>query len=166
MEYFYLAAGLILLLAKSFAPEVLKFDKEYYLNICKCLCIGFAASIVVNVAIGRFPPLPHNLGFGLFAVGWEDCVFSLLPIYLSHKFLPKWAAWTTTVIASLLFGLGHIYQSYLWGFITCFYPYFFSYRVGKEKGYLTVIGCHVTYDVFVSGIVLLLHNIGARYATV
>lgn len=162
MEYFWLLGALILLLAKSVAPEVLKFDKKWYFEFLQLMLYGFVASIVVNVVIGRFPPLPHNLGFGILMVWWEDLAFSLLPIYLAHKYLRnKYLIMTITVITSLLFGLGHVYQGYFWAAITTLYPYFFSYRVGKAKGYLTVMLAHVTYDVVVSTIAIILYIIGA-----
>jgi hypothetical protein len=161
MELFY-ALGLFIFVLVYYAdPKAIRFDKEQYLRYVQIIAIGSAAAIGINYLLGRVPPL-SSLSFGsLLLVGWEDLVFSLVPIYYSRKFLSPKIATIITVVASLCFGLGHIYINIPWAIITCFYPFFFSYKIGKDYGYGTVIATHVTYDVSVFGVATVLGYLGS-----
>lgn len=161
MELFWLIGAVIFITVYLFDRKVLKLDKSIVWHFTQVILIGSAAAIVLNGLIGRFPPLPDHLGFGsLLMVGWEDLVFSLLPIYYGRKYLHPRIATILTIIASLAFGLGHIYQGYFWALITCFYPYFISYKCGRKYGYGTIMALHVIYDVSVVAIVYILNFIG------
>ena len=162
MELFWLLGAIIFLFAYKAEPGLFRFDYKFYFRFVKTLLIGSAIAIVVNSILGRFPPLPQ-LGFGsLFLVGWEDLFFSVALIYFPHKYFVPKIAIPLAISASLLFGLGHTYQGSLWAIITCFYPYFFSYKIGKSRGYSTVMAMHVTYDIIIRSIVFALYFLGGK----
>lgn len=162
MEVVWLISAIVAVLVYRKDKNIFRFDKSYYFHFLYIITIASATSLVLRYLLGAFPPVPE-LRFGyLLMVGWEDILFSLLPIYLARKYLSENAAMFTTLLASALFALGHKYQSDLWAFITLFYPFFFSYLIGRKHGYGTVIICHVTYDLIVHGTTWLLFILGAK----
>lgn len=85
--------------------------------------------------------------FGL--VFWED-LFYVIPIYYTrylkdHKYL-KYCWYLLIIGLSAHFGIGHLYQGLFAVLITALYPYFISYKYGKDVGFGTVMVCHVLYD--------------------
>lgn len=163
MEVFWLIGGLIFLAVYILDRKVLRFDSEVYLHYTKWILVGFATALVIRPLLGVFPPAPTGSFGGLLMVWWEDLLFSLLPIYYARKYFHPKVALITTILASILFALGHAYQSWSWAFITAFYPYYFSYNSGKKYGYGTVMALHITYDVVVRILQLLLFYIGVTF---
>lgn len=149
MQTLWLISGFLLLTVYIFDRDVLRFDTEAVVRFLKLALIGSSLSVVLNVLLGRIPALPPVATSSLFFVGWEDVLFSLLPIYYANKYLHKNIAVPLIVISSILFGLGHVYQGYFAAALISFYPYFISYKLGKKYGYGTVIFCHVAYDLLV-----------------
>lgn len=159
MELFWLIGAVIFLFVYLLDRKVLAFDKDVYLRYAKYIALCSAAAIVINTILGRFPPLP-TLSFGtLLMVGWEDLLFSLLLIYYPMRFFHPVFSVPLAIVASLAFGLGHIYQGLLWAVVTCFYPFYISYRGGKKYGYGTVICLHVSYDVSVYLVLVVLNYV-------
>lgn len=160
MELFWLAGLIIFVAVYCLDRKVLKFDSEYYIYVTKLLVLLSVLSFVVRFTLGVFPPTPnHNYGH-LLLVGWEDLVFSLLPIYYGRKYLHPKISTIVTVIASILFGLGHAYQGWFPVILLSFAPYFYSYKIGKKYGYGTSMALHVTYDVLIHTSTLLLAQLG------
>jgi hypothetical protein len=156
MELYWSLGIVIFIFTYLLDPKVLRFDKDTHFRFARLILVSSAAAIVLNSLIGRFPPLP-SLSFGtLLLVGWEDLVFSLLPIYYGRKVLHPHISAIVTIFVSIMFGLGHLYQGELWALLTCFYPFYFSYKLGKKHGYGTVMAIHVTYDVAVYTMVYVL----------
>ena len=161
MELFWLISGFVLLFVYLFDRKVLRFSSEQYFCFFKIMLIGSALSIVLHLSFGSYPPLPL-VSFGtLLLVGWEDVLFSLLPIYYGRKILHPRISTILTFIAAISFGLGHIYQGGFWTLITCFYPFYVSYHIGKRHGYGTTIALHVTYDIIVVSTVYIINTIGS-----
>lgn len=156
MELFYFIGAVIFLLVYKYDREVLRFNFTEYKHYTTIILIGSLFAIASRYILGVFPPAPH-LDYGrLFLVPWEDLVFSVALIYYPRKYLNPKISTIIGIITSVLFGLGHVYQGYLWAFVTCFYPFYFSYRYGKKEGYGTVIALHVTYDVCVHTVFVIL----------
>jgi hypothetical protein len=85
--------------------------------------------------------------FGL--VFWEDLFYAIPIYYTRHLKDHKYAkyVWYSLIIAlSAHFGMGHLYQGVFAVFLTAIYPYFISYRYGKDVGFGTVMAGHVLYD--------------------
>lgn len=144
MELFYFIGAVIFLLAYKYDREVLRFDFTEYKHYTTYIVLASIVALVSRFLLGVFPPTPHMSYGRLFLVGWEDLVFSLIPIYYAQKYLNPKISTIIAIVASLLFALGHTYQGYLWAFVTAFYPFYFSYKYGKKNGYGTVMALHVT----------------------
>lgn len=84
--------------------------------------------------------------FSLFMVWWEDVIFVMPALLMTRAKNSKWAIYAVIIMSSIIFAMGHLYQSEIWAFITLFYvPLMLHYS--KKHGLSTVAACHITYDV-------------------
>lgn len=106
-------------------------------------------SFLMNMGISGFPTIPGEIGSNIWTLGlvfWEDFFFGV-PIYFAFKYLKnKKIAIALTVVLSILFGLGHLYQGWYVVGITALLPYFVCYKYGKKYGFGTTMVCHMLYD--------------------
>lgn len=151
METIWLFAGIVLVTVYFLDRERLQFDLKAFTNFLKIVLIGSSLSIALNTVLGRIPPLLPVEASSLLFVWWEDVLFSLLFIYYAEKLLPRWAFYIVAVISSVVFGLGHLYQGWLAAILVSFYPYFISYKYGKKHGFMTIMVCHVVFDLVIYG---------------
>jgi hypothetical protein len=162
MELFWLTGLFIFISVFALDRKVIAFNLQFYLRGLKIITIAVTAGILIRLLLGVIPPAPEATFGHLFAVGWEDMVFSVVPIYYARKFLHHKLALVSTILASLLFAAGHIYISYDWAAITTLYPFFISYKIGRKYGYGTSIALHVTYDLAVTSAPIILTQL-AKY---
>lgn len=162
MQIYWAIGFVILALTFVYDRKVLQFDPTAFLRFLRVLALGLSLSVVLNLLVGRFPPLPP-VGFGsLFMVWWEDMLFGVLLIYYAEMFLPRWLFVPVVVLSSLWFGAGHLYQGWFVALLLSLYPYFISYKFGKKYGFGTVMVAHVVYDLaIVSSLIATryLHNL-------
>jgi membrane protease YdiL (CAAX protease family) len=119
----------------------IKWDKFAQFFAFMCFIIMVKTAVAGNqVGLADVETWQYTIVF------WEDAVF-MTPIYYCFE---KWGRnkWTiaVAVICSLAFGMGHIYHGLVGALVTCFYPYFISYRYAKKTSIGTVMACHVLYD--------------------
>lgn len=157
MELFYFIGAVIFLLAYKYDREVLRFDFTEYKHYTTYIVLASIVALVSRFLLGVFPPTPHMSYGRLLMVPWEDLVFSVALIYYPRKFLHPKIALISTIISSILFGCGHLYQNIPWAILTCFYPFYFSYKLGIKKGYGTVFALHVTYDIAIHTVFIILY---------
>lgn len=162
LHVLWILGSIVLAIVFVLDRKVLRVDFAGVKRFVKTIVIGSSISLIVNLLVGRFPPLlPVNASSLLF-VFWEDAIFSILLIYYAEKFLPRWAFYTLAVISSAVFGLGHLYQGWLVVILLSFYPYFVSYKWGKRVGYGTIMICHIIYDLIIYGNTNLIHYFGTH----
>lgn len=149
MGPYYFLAIIVLALVFVTDRQSLSFDPAKYTRFLKVILLGAALGTLARYLHGSFPTSASHSLSTILMVGWEDVLFSLLPIYYGIKFLPRHISTIITVLASLAFGASHLYIGPEWALVTCFYPYFFAYKIGAKFGYGTVIATHVTYDLVV-----------------
>jgi hypothetical protein len=96
--------------------------------------------------IPRPPPEIMDMGIWWFSMVWWEDAFFAIPLYWAHKKLKPILAWSLTIVLSLHFGMGHIYQGIGAALLLSIYPYYISLRYAKKVGFGTVMTCHVLYD--------------------
>lgn len=111
------------------------------------------ASFMILVTVLRAGIMHNNTAanadFDMGRLLWvflEDAGF-VLPMFIARKYLTDKFFYVFIFIISVIFALGHVYQSHLWAFITLFYPYFISYKYSKKHGMGTVMLGHIFYDI-------------------
>lgn len=99
----------------------------------------FSTSALVKPVLGSFKNFPF--------VFWEDAFFAM-PIYFvkDHLKLSKKFWLPVAIVLSLVFAYGHLAYGVAWALITLIYPYFLSYKYGREVGFGTVMAAHIVYD--------------------
>jgi hypothetical protein len=150
MEVMWILGFVALILVIYLDREVLRVDFEAVGKFVVFMATFKLVILVVQkLVLGSLPPVPPLAPlYYLPMVWWEDLLFSLIPIYYARKYLPLYLANTAAILGSLIFAYFHLYQGPL-GLIAVIYPFFISYRYGKEFGYGTVMFCHVIYDCMV-----------------
>lgn len=110
----------------------------------------------------KYLPMPGAITHGLqgvllipwqmtLTVFWEDMCHGV-PLVLLERFLSKkkikhskWIMRLSTLVVMCSFGLGHLYQGMIAALMLSLYiPY--SIKIGKEKGFGTVMICHTLFD--------------------
>lgn len=171
MEYFtFIFIAIVSMIALSYTEEreVVRVDWSKiasfvgFMTLVSFLRIASYDLMLSMGAIKDLPTLPMEIAMNkwtLCLVFWEDMFFGL-PLYLVHKYMNegwmKWLKWPITVLVSLMFGLGHIYQGIFAVFVTSLYPYFISKKYGERHGFGTVMMCHIIYDNMTTYMIILL----------
>ena len=154
MLEFYIAIA-ILILCRIFDKQIIRIQwnsVSSFLAFMSILTVARLCLFDFSVRNGGVMPSmpPEIMQSGMWSFGlvfWED-LFYAVPLYYAHRWLTPWAAWIFTIIMSVHFGMGHLYQGEFVMYLTMIYPYFISKRFGEKYGFGTVMLCHILYDVF------------------
>lgn len=147
MNQFYIGCGL-LVIALLFFRNAIRIQWQSVASFCGFMCLVTALRFAAFEVSGAPSVHPYITFSGLSMVFWED-MFHAFPIWLARDYfkLSKWIWIPIAVGLSLMFASGHIYLGLTWAATTLIYPYFISYRLGKQYGFGTVMVCHILYDV-------------------
>lgn len=155
MSFWTVFAGIgLVLLFRIFDKKTIRVDWQALGGFLAFMAVVTFLRIsmydLIRISDPEFFPTVHddlmNMPKFLFALVWWEDGFFVLPIALAHKFLTKRWAVIFSIIFSVHFGVGHIYQGLGAVFVTALYPYFVAHRFGKKYGYGTVMVGHVLYD--------------------
>ena len=157
MSYFHM--GLIIFaLVFIFDRQLLRVEFSKVASF-----LGFLAFFVVfQLSLGSYTDtgivnVPDHAWRRTWMIGrvfYEDALWAI-PLYYAFKIdwtKRKWIATALTIVSSISFGMGHIYQGMFAVFLTGLYPYFISLRFGRLYGFGTVMICHIIYDFAVTAI--------------
>lgn len=155
MIYALIAGLVIFLLVFLFDRKLLRIDLKVIqtfltlmvlMTFFRLALFSFLQSMGIDVlslneGIGAIP-------FWRFAtVFWEDAFFAIPIYYMIDKW--KWHRYIympIIAIASIYFGLGHMYQFEMAYFAALIIPYAVFYKAGKKYGFGTSMICHILFD--------------------
>lgn len=151
---FFLIGILILVLSYFFNRDSLKIDRKAVVNFLSIMTIVTFLRLAIlsfthAIGINAFDTSAlSNIQFWQFAlVFWEDAFFAMSIYYIKDVFKFSKYIWIPfTIIISLYFGQGHLYQGLVAGLVSCIVPYYVFYKLGLKYGFGTTMLCHVLYD--------------------
>lgn len=147
MLLFVLIAVFMIFLARKVFPDLVRFEPKAFGSFLVTMAL-ITVLRVFHVTITGLRPMNLDLFNlpSLFLVFWEDMLFVFPSLLLYHLTKNKYLVAPVAVVSSLLFSIGHIYQSVEWALILLAYVPAMLY-FAKKHGLGTVMVCHVTYDV-------------------
>lgn len=138
----------MIFLSRKVFPDLVKFEPKAYGSFLVPMALITFIRVFSFLLTKNEPIESLDLFYfpSLFLVFWEDMFFvfpSLLLYFLTKN---KLLVAPVMLISSLIFSLGHVYQSVEWALLLLAYvPVMFYFA--RKHGLGTVMVAHVTYDV-------------------
>lgn len=144
---FALMALLMILMARKEYPDIMFVNKKALMGF---VFIMFSVTIfrIIFFNLGVKTDLNINLFYlpNLFLVFWEDMFFTFPALLLYRLTNKPLLVFPLMVLSSVVFAVGHIYQSVDWAItLLAYVP--ITFFIARKYGLLTVMICHVIYDI-------------------
>ena len=149
MWLFYIIGAIYLGMVARKHPDLCRLSFRPILTFLKYMVFITSLRMLMFILMQS---QPHSAAMdslslcSVLGVFWEDAVFCLPLLVMDKLKVSRYLKYISIALSSLIFATGHLAYSPMWATITLLYIPCISYRFGKKHGILTVMVCHILFD--------------------